>query len=1014
MATTPPPQNDVTPQLARLRLALLLHLAVGVLGLAAGLLWRNLPLAVFGGVWLVMGILQAASFTGLRRMAESLFQAQTTKASLEQKVTELTVLQQNLEQRMAARTNELAQSNEYLWQEIREHAQAQTALHRQNAYLAALHETSLGLMSRLDVKDLLSALVTRAEQLVGTEHGFIYLVAPGEAEMERQVGTGVFNVNRAPRLKPGEGLSGAVWQTGRPLVVNDYDNWPGRSRVGISLVDAMVGVPLHSGEKVVGVLALASERGSGRTFGDDEVELLSRFAQLAAIALDNARLFDETQQRLRELAAINSIGQALASQLELSAVIDLVGEKLREVFGSEYIFIALYDREHDLIYFPYFWEVDHRVSAEGPVQFGEGLTSRILETRQPQLINSDWEQRATELGATALEGVLPKSSLGVPITVGEGVIGVIMLQSAERENLFTEADVRLLTTIAANVGVAIEKARLFQQTNRLLEETRRRAAELAIINSVGQALAEQLDLDALIQLVGERMRETFGAQVVYVALLDRQRGLIHFPYQYGQQLEPLALGQGLTSKIIESGKPLLLNHDEDYTRINVTRVGARSKSYLGVPITVGEGVIGAISVQSTEREGRFGEADVRLLGTIAANVGIAIENARLYSATQREKEYFESLVLNSPVAIVTIGLDDKVMSWNPAAEKLFGYTQAEAIGRNLDELVAPEPFQAEAVGYSRLTAQGQRVHAFTQRSRQDSTLVEVEVFGLPVEVAGERIGYIAIYHDVTELQGARQAAEAANAAKGAFLATVSHELRTPLTSVLGFAKLIHKRLDEVILPILTTDDRKVQRAIQQVRTNIQIIISEGERLTALINDVLDLAKIEAGKIAWEMQPVSIVEVLEQATAATSALFERKGLELVKEVEVGLPQIVGDHDRLVQVVINLLSNAVKFTEQGAVTCRARRADHHLLVSVMDTGIGIAENDYHKVFEQFVQVGSTLTDKPKGTGLGLPICKQIVEHHGGRIWVESQLGRGSTFYFTLPLAEVAEATLAGVTA
>jgi DNA-binding response OmpR family regulator len=143
-------------------------------------------------------------------------------------------------------------------------------------------------------------------------------------------------------------------------------------------------------------------------------------------------------------------------------------------------------------------------------------------------------------------------------------------------------------------------------------------------------------------------------------------------------------------------------------------------------------------------------------------------------------------------------------------------------------------------------------------------------------------------------------------------------------------------------------------------------------------------------------------VIERATAATSSLFEHKGLTLVKDVAPGLPTITGDRDRLIQVVINLISNAVKFTDRGSVTCRAEPRDGELVVSVIDTGMGIAPADQPKVFERFKQVGDTLTDKPKGTGLGLPICREIVEHHGGRLWVESAVGRGSTFAFSLPAA------------
>jgi len=252
-----------------------------------------------------------------------------------------------------------------------------------------------------------------------------------------------------------------------------------------------------------------------------------------------------------------------------------------------------------------------------------------------------------------------------------------------------------------------------------------------------------------------------------------------------------------------------------------------------------------------------------------------------------------------------------------------------------------------------------------------------------------------------EAEQARAIAEEADQAKSAFLSTVSHELRTPLTSVLGFAKIIKKRLDERIFPLVPKDDKKVVSTIQQVEDNLKVVVSEGERLTKLIDDVLDLAKIEAGKLEWHMEAVTVSDILERATAATSSLLEQKGLTLAIEVAPGLPAVTGDRDRLIQVVINLISNAVKFTDIGSVTCRAERRGHEVVVSVIDTGLGIAPADQPKVFERFKQVGDTLTDKPKGTGLGLPICREIVEHHGGRVWVESEIGKGSTFSFSLPV-------------
>ena len=260
-----------------------------------------------------------------------------------------------------------------------------------------------------------------------------------------------------------------------------------------------------------------------------------------------------------------------------------------------------------------------------------------------------------------------------------------------------------------------------------------------------------------------------------------------------------------------------------------------------------------------------------------------------------------------------------------------------------------------------------------------------------------------------KLKEANEKSEAANKKlqeidnmKTEFLSIVSHELRTPLAAVLGYAKIINNRLNDVIFPNVR-EDSKVVMSTRKVNKGLDTIISEGGRLTELINDLLDITKIEAGKIEWKMEPVSVAEIIERAMAITSSSFEQYGLEPISDVEDGLPKVVGDKNWLEQVMINLISNAMKFTEKGSVTCRARKINNEIMISVIDTGIGISAVDQEKIFEKFKQAGTTIKGKPKGTGLGLPICKEVVTHHGGRIWVESELVKGSIFSFTLPYSK-----------
>ena len=247
-----------------------------------------------------------------------------------------------------------------------------------------------------------------------------------------------------------------------------------------------------------------------------------------------------------------------------------------------------------------------------------------------------------ELGVvqTTIPGTEPsKSLLRVPVLSGGRVVAVVGLDNVDREHAFDDADVRLLTTLAGSMSVALESARLFEQTKVLLAQAEQRAGELATVNTLGQALSAKIDLPELIRTVGEKMRETFRADIVYVALLDEAARLIRFPYAHGDDFTPLQPGEGLTGKIIETGQPLLLNESVDAAAdaLGATQVGTKAASYLGVPIMVRGRAIGVISVQSTQQEGRFTLADQNLLATMAAGVGVAIRNAQLFAEAREAR-----------------------------------------------------------------------------------------------------------------------------------------------------------------------------------------------------------------------------------------------------------------------------------------------------------------------------------------------------------------------------------------
>jgi PAS domain S-box-containing protein len=447
-------------------------------------------------------------------------------------------------------------------------------------------------------------------------------------------------------------------------------------------------------------------------------------------------------------------------------------------------------------------------------------------------------------------------------------------------------------------------------------------------------------------------------------------------------------GEGVTSEILRSREPLLQNRREQYDEQSA--VGTPSLSYLGVPIVVGKRAIGVISVQSIEEEGRFGEDDVRLLATIAANVGVAIQNARLFTEVEHQRGYLESLVSITPAAVVVLDADERVTDWNPAAAELFGYSAEEALGRPIDDLVFGETGREEGRETVEEALREGRAQRITRRRRRDGTLVDVELMLVPLTADGAHAGFLGVYHDVTELQRARQEAEAATQAKSAFLATMSHEIRTPMNAVIGMTDLL-----------LGTELTAEQREFAEV------VHSSGDALLHVIDDILDYSKIEAGKLDLEREPFSLRDCVEGALDIVAPRAWEKELELGCLIDEAAPVgVVGDEARLRQVLLNLLSNAVKFTERGEVVVlvdaeETGAGSYTVELAVRDTGIGIPADRMDKLFTSFSQVDASTTRRFGGTGLGLAISKRLIELMGGTISVESEQQKGSTFRISLPV-------------
>jgi PAS domain S-box-containing protein len=613
------------------------------------------------------------------------------------------------------------------------------------------------------------------------------------------------------------------------------------------------------------------------------------------------------------------------------------------------------------------------------VHRGQGLSERALQDGQLHYTPD----------VTRAAGYLPSlasgSEVDVPLRVDGRTVGVLVVESSE-PNAFGAEDFEILTAAANQASIAIGRARL------LAEERRRVDEHKALLDTMAD-LSADLELPRVLQAVLSRAVTLLGVTGGEVAIYEEQpkQLVVVASENIGKDSTGtrLSLGEGAMGHVARTREPLIIPSYHEWLGRSGQYADVTVHSVMAAPLLIGRRLVGAIATVHSDPSRVFGAEDLRLLNMFAPQAAIAIENARLYAAAQRQKQYFEELVQNSPVAIVTLDTNQNVMTCNPAFEKLFGYPQAEAIGRNLDDLVATEATRSEAVRYTQ-QALSRPVHGIGRRRRRDDTLVDVEVLAVPVFVEGQRVGLMALYHDITELLHARREAEAASSAKSQFLASMSHELRTPLNAIIGYSEMVQEEVEELEQPAIAADVAKIRTA--------------GKHLLSLINDILDLSKIEAGKMDLFLERFDVPALVEEVATTVQPLVEKNANRLEVHCPPNVGTMLADLTKVRQMLLNLLSNACKFTQRGTITLAVAReqaaGEDRVVLRVIDTGIGMTPGQMERLFEAFAQADASTTSKYGGTGLGLAITKRFCQMMGGDVSVESESGRGSTFTIRLP--------------
>jgi signal transduction histidine kinase len=786
-----------------------------------------------------------------------------------------------------------------------------------------------------------------------------------------------------------------------------------------------------------------------RLFTDKQIALLRTFADQAVIALENARLITELKQSLEYQTATSEVLSIISrSPTQVQPVLDAIVESAGRLCHAEYAFVYRLENGKFQIVASNNAHAEHaKYIARHPPNLDRGsvagraaldrVTVHVADAlADPQYTRSDSQR----LGRY-------RSLVGVPLLRDGVPIGVLVLLRTKVEP-FTDRQIELVTAFANQAVIATRNVGLFQEvqtrTRELTQSLEYQTATGEVLNIISRSPTE---LQPVLDLIVETAARLCLADLAYIFKLEAGKfGLAaakNADEEHVQYLarHPPSLERGsLTGRVALDRMTIHVRDvvaDREYTRWD-SQKRSNYRSLLGVPLLRQGEPIGVIMLVRRVVM-PFTDKQIELVATFADQAVIAIENTRLFDEVQARNRDLTALsdvgravssTLDLKVVLKTI-VDRAVELSGTDAGSIFYYRQelgrfelgetsgldAEVVAkfRKLD-IAAGQTGLGEAIT-KRLPLQVPDVMKRRNNALRDAALEAGLHAALVVPLLGSEgaLGTLVLQRRRTgefqpavvnlmqsfadqsaiALENARlfgeiarksRELEIASEHKSQFVANMSHELRTPLAAILGYAELMQEGFYE-------PQGTKSLDALTRIRSN-------GKHLLGLINTVLDIAKIESGQFTLNMAEYAIESVVETVRSATESLAQNKKLALKTEVVKPLPIGLGDEQRLTQVLLNLVGNAIKFTDTGEVWVTAKSVNGHFAVSVADTGPGIPENERSRIFEQFHQIDNSNTKARGGTGLGLAIAKQIVEMHGGRIWVESTVGKGSTFQMEIP--------------
>lgn len=864
--------------------------------------------------------------------------------------------------------------------------------------LARLYQAAIEMQSSWDRDDRLRAFTRAAREVVGFDRVNVFLLTPDGGGFELVAAEGGDTVpSLVLPLARGAGAYHQAFESRRPVAVLSDDDLRGVRPLDPALLQhaylrsrRFVVAPLVAGDRVIGVVS-ADNKTSRRPISASSVEPFGSLCQSLAIALEESRLYAETRAREQEVTKLYGVTRQLASSLDRERVLDLIATQTMELTGCEASGIYVYDREHGGLVFARGLHLDPALTRGLFLRPGEGVGGRAYKERRPvwtrdRTVDADLDYSPAT--RALMQARAPRAFLAVPIMSGDEVHGVLVEYFFDPHE-FTPREVQLVSTLADHAALAFENVRLLEETRRREQEASTLSRGLALLNQATRALQRTLEVDRMLTGALEELARAFAADAALVNLFAAdgsvQRSVGHWLSE-AQRRELHARRTGLTAHVRQTREPLLI-HDIEERRemVHPENFSRGVKSIAALPVIGQQGRVLGVLILYYKTPQLFQGAVVRLLTSYADQLATALENAQVYEEAETQRVRLGQIFDSTSDGILLVGRDAVIQAVNERAGELLAFDAQRAVGTRMADVLAPLGASTPEAGpglalLRALLEEPERGGAGDLDLRRAGRIIHW-VGQATRDAADATIGLTLTLQDVTHERQVSQL-------KSDFVSFVTHQLRTPLSGIKWMLELAAQT------PGIT----------EELMSFVRDASDSAERLIGLVNNLLDASRLESGTLKMTPAPTGLADLTRSVLDELATFVRARGHRLTLEGGEGGPRVLADPQLLRQVILNLTSNAIKYTPAGgAVTVRIGRENGVARWAITDTGVGIPREAQKRLFEKFFRAENAPTIETEGTGLGLYLVRLIVERLGGRVWCESEEGRGSTFLFTLPLSE-----------